>query len=190
MTHILTHDRKCAERSGCETAPQNRRYCGTNGAERAEKARTDQRSEATDQKAGGSNPSWRANYGGDPLGHRHNCVSCTQRESKFMPRRGKSLMACHRRRGLRIVRGDDSFQNHRLSRTSSLLLPKPDPLSLGSGFVLFLAVAEVLNDCCKYYGFPLRSPPYLRYRTQRESKFMPRRGKSLMACQKGNPETP
>ena len=28
---------------------------------------------ATDQKAGGSNPSWRAIYGGDPLGHRHNC---------------------------------------------------------------------------------------------------------------------
>ena len=95
----------------------------------------------------------------------------------------ESLMACHRRRGLRIVRGDDSFQNHRLSRTSSLLLPKPDPLSLGSGFVLFLAVAEVLNDCCKYYGFPLRSPPYLRSCTQRETKFLSRRGKSLMAWQ-------
>ena len=80
------------------------------------------------------------------MGRRHNCVSCTQRESKFMPRRGKSLMACHRRRGLRIVRGDDSFQNHRLSLTSSLLLPKPDPLSLGSGFVLFLAVTEVLRQ--------------------------------------------
>ena len=32
------------------------------------------------------------------MGRRHNCVSCTQRDSKFMPRRGKSLMACQLQR--------------------------------------------------------------------------------------------
>ena len=68
MTHNLTHDRKRAERNGYETAPENLRNCGTNGAERAEKARTDLRSEATDQKAGGSNPSWRAKAQRRPIG--------------------------------------------------------------------------------------------------------------------------
>ena len=59
LTHILTHDRKRAESSGCETASENRRNGGTNGAKSTEKASLDVLSEATDQKAGGSNPSWR-----------------------------------------------------------------------------------------------------------------------------------
>ena len=41
LTHNLTHYRKRAESSGCETAPENRRNYGTNGAESAEKARLD-----------------------------------------------------------------------------------------------------------------------------------------------------
>ncbi len=41
LTHILTHDRKCAERSGCETVSQNHRNGGANGAERVEKANLD-----------------------------------------------------------------------------------------------------------------------------------------------------
>ena len=49
------------------------------------------------------------------------------------PQKSKSF--CHRRRGLRIVRGDDPFRDRRLSLAPSLLLPKPDPLALGSGFV-------------------------------------------------------
>jgi hypothetical protein len=68
---------------------------------------------------------------------------------------GKSLMACHRRRGLRIVRGDDSFHNHRRSLAPSLLLPKPDPLSLGSGFVLSLVAREfnrLLQICPRVKG--------------------------------------
>ncbi len=60
LTHNLTHYRKRAESSGCETAPENCRNCGTDGDKSTEKALTDERSEATDQKAGGSNPSWRA----------------------------------------------------------------------------------------------------------------------------------
>ena len=63
LTHNLTHDRKCVERSGCETVPQNRRNGGANGVERAKNAHLDASSEATDQKAGGSNPSWRARKG-------------------------------------------------------------------------------------------------------------------------------
>ena len=41
LTHNLTHDRKCVERSGCEIVSQNHRNGGANGAERAEKANLD-----------------------------------------------------------------------------------------------------------------------------------------------------
>ena len=63
-----------------------------------------------------------------------------------MPRRGKSTRPHHRRRGLRIVRADDSFWNRRLSLTPPLLLPKPDPMALGSGFVLSLVGVGVLRQ--------------------------------------------
>ncbi len=39
--------------------------------------------------------------------------------------------------------------NRRLSLTPSLLLSKPDPLALGSGFVLSLVGVEILTDCTK-----------------------------------------
>jgi len=42
---------------------------------------------------GGVNPSWRANNGGIPLGMPPLLHPCSQRESKLMPRRGRSLMA-------------------------------------------------------------------------------------------------
>ena len=72
-------------------------------------------------------------------------------------RRFESDYLHHRRRGLRIVRDGDFF-DRRLSLAPSLLLPKPDPLALGSGFV-----SENVGPCFSrsihlFWVFAGRSP--------------------------------
>ena len=57
----------------------------------------------------------------------------------------KSSHSDHRRRGLRIVRDDDPFQDLHLSLTPSLLLPKPDPLCWAP--VLFFLFSQLHIAC-------------------------------------------